>query len=110
MKIKLAEALLRRKELQDKVAQLKQIQRDTLHQPKIQRRNISETVDEIFAEVPKVTVSQITAEYDFYAGQLRRIDAAIQQANWTVEVEAHSDALKSYPEAKLSEVEQTAGD
>lgn len=99
MKIKLAEALLRRKELQDKVQQLKQIQREALFEVKAQRRNVTDSLDDIVAQVPKLTASQLTKEYDYYAGQLRRIDAKIQQANWTADVEVDEDALKTYPEA-----------
>jgi len=90
MKVKLAEALLRRKELQEKVGQLKQIRAEALFEVKMQRRQVNEDYDDIVAQVPKLTTSQVTAEYDFYARQLRRIDAVIQQANWTTEVEIES--------------------
>lgn len=84
--IKLAEALLRRKELQGKVDMLQRIKDKDLFEVKATRQRITESIDDIVASVPKLTASQVTAEYDFYARQLRLVDAAIQQANWTVDV------------------------
>lgn len=85
-KVLLAEALLRRKELQIKVDQLKAIQTPSLFEVKVSRKLVAEGVEDIIAQVPKLTASQVTAEYDFYARQLRLVDAAIQQTNWTAEV------------------------
>ena len=96
MKIKLAEALLRRKELQDKVAVLKTIKQDQLFEMKMQRRQVSETIDDIVAQVPKLTASQVTAEYDFYARQLRLVDAVIQQANWVTDVTVQDTVMSDY--------------
>jgi len=76
MKIKLAEALLRRKELQGKVDILQQIKDKDLFEIKAKRQPISESIDDI-----------VTAEFDWHARQLRLIDATIQQANWVTEVE-----------------------
>jgi 3-methyladenine DNA glycosylase AlkC len=95
-KIKLAEALLRRKELQGKVDMLKQIKDKDLFEVKAQRKNVTENIDDIIAAVPKLTASQVTAEFDFYARQLRLVDAAIQQANWTVEVEIGDTVMGDY--------------
>ena len=83
---KLAEALLRRKELQQKVDQLFNIQQKALVEVVVDRRKAHENIDDIIAKVPKLTASQVTAEYDFYASQLRKIDALIQKANWTLDV------------------------
>lgn len=96
MEIKLAEALLRRKELQDKVAILKNIKVEQMFEVKMQRRQVNETVDDIVATVPKLTASQVTAEYDFYARQLRLIDAVIQQANWTTGVIVQATVMADY--------------
>jgi len=79
--MKLAEALLRRKELQAKVDQLKAVKTADVFEMKMQRRQVSDTIDDITAQVPKLTASQVTEEYDFYAKRLRLIDAAIQQAS-----------------------------
>jgi len=95
-KIKLAEALLRRKELQGKVDMLKQIKDKDLFEVKAQRKNVTENIDDIIAAVPKLTASQVTAEFDFFARQLRLVDAAIQQANWTVEVEIGDTVMGDY--------------
>lgn len=96
MKIKLAEALLRRKELLDKVAVLKQINQPQLFETVMQRRQVNETIDDIAAKVPKLTASQVTAEYDFYARQLRQVDAVIQQANWVTEVTVKDEMMTDY--------------
>jgi 3-methyladenine DNA glycosylase AlkC len=95
-KIKLAEALLRRKELQGKVDMLKQIKDKDLFEVKAQRKNVTENIDDIIAMVPKLTASQVTSEFDFYARQLRLVDASIQQANWTVEVEVGDTVMGDY--------------
>jgi len=63
---------------------------------KFQRKAVNDTIDDIVAQVPKLTASQVTAEFDFYARQLRLVDAAIQQANWTVEVEVGDTVMGDY--------------
>lgn len=78
MQITLAEALLRRKELAAKVEVLKQ------------------GIDDIVAQVPKLTASQVTAEFDWHARQLRLVDAAIQQTNWTTGVEVDASVMSDY--------------
>lgn len=87
MKIKLAEALLRRKELQQKVELLKHIKANALFEIRAQRVKVNDGLDDVVANVPKLTASQVTQEYDFYAKQLRLVDALIQQANWTTELD-----------------------
>ncbi len=94
--MKLADALLRRKELQAKVDQLHNIRAQNLFEMKISRRQINETIDDIEAQVPKVTASQVTEEYDYYAGCLRKIDGAIQQLNWTSEIEVEASVWENY--------------
>lgn len=84
--IKLAEALLRRKELQAKTEQLARIKSDALFEVVAKRVNVTDNVDDLIAKVPKLSAAEVTAEYDFYARQLRLIDAAIQQANWTTDL------------------------
>ena len=96
MKVKLAEALLRRKALQGKVDMLKHIQDKNLFEVKAQRRQVTESLDDIIAQVPKLTASQVTAEYDWHARQLRLVDAAIQQANWTCEIEVDQTVMSDY--------------
>lgn len=96
MKIKLAEALLRRKELQGKVDVLQKIKDKDLFEVKIKRQNISESVDQVVAQVPKLTASQVTAEFDWHARQLRLVDAAIQQTNWTTEIEVKEIVMSDF--------------
>jgi len=93
---KLAELLLRRKELQGKVDQLRHIKENTLFEVIVKRKSVTDAVDDVVAQVPKLTASQVTAEYDFYARQLRLCDASVQQANWTTEVKTPQDVLADY--------------
>lgn len=96
MKVKLAEALLRRKELNEKVESLKKINVENLFEIRVQRKNVTESVDDVVAKVPKITLPEVTAGYDYYAKQLRLIDAVIQQANWTTEIEVDNNAMQDY--------------
>lgn len=89
-KLKIAEALLLRKQLQAKVDQLQPLRNvgiNGVFEQKVERRNVTENVDEITVTTPRITLADITRSYDHYAGELRKIDAAIQQANWTAEVD-----------------------
>ena len=95
-KIKLAEALLRRKELNNKVDQLRQIKQADLFEMKYARKAVNDNIDDVTAQVPKLTASQVTAEFDFYARQLRLVDASIQQANWTTEIEVGDTVMGDY--------------
>lgn len=95
-KIKLAEALLRRKELNERVARIGSIQRADLYEVKARRVRVTDSLDDITAEVPVLDLNQVTREYDFYARQLRELDAAIQQANWTTEIEVNDNNLNDF--------------
>lgn len=95
-KITLAEALLRRKELQMKVDQLKPINVKDLYEVKFQRKTISDQIDEVIAQVPKVSINEITAAYDHYAKRLRQIDAVIQQANWNTQLDVEGSVMADY--------------
>lgn len=97
MEVKLAEALLRRKELQGKVDVLKQIKDKDLFEVKGKRQKISDDLDDVIAQVPLLTASQVTHEHDWHARQLRLVDAAIQQANWTTTVQLDAASLGDYP-------------
>lgn len=100
MKVKLAEALLRRKELQQKVDQLKAIKGADLYEPRSKRVRAHEGIDDVVAQIPKLELNQVTAEYDHYAKALRLIDAVIQQANWTTEIEVDSITFRDYADKK----------
>ena len=102
MKIALAEALLRRKELNEKVAQLRSIKDRDLFEVKARRQQVSEGIDDVVAQVPKLSASQVTAEYDFYARALRKQDAVIQRANWETSVETDDTMMGDFksPDSK----------
>lgn len=96
MNLKLAEALLRRKELQAKVDQLRTIKDKDLFEVRGKRTRLTDDVDDVVMQVPLLSAKQVTHEYDWYARQLRLIDAAIQQANWTVEIEVDASVNMEY--------------
>ena len=85
--MKLADALLRRKELQQKVDQVKGFKDADVFQFLQERKQVNADYDDINARIPKLDLSQVTKEYDYYANKLRLIDAAIQQLNWTTDIE-----------------------
>lgn len=88
--MKIAQALLLRKQLEEKVQQLKPIKQlgdNGLFEIKTQRRQAAENVDEVTFQIPKVTLSEVTKEYDKFASALRKLDAAVQKANWEFDVD-----------------------
>ena len=95
-KFKLAELLLRRKELQGKVDVLKHMQVTAFYETKAKRVKVTDDLDDVIAQVPKLTASQVTAEYDWHSRALRLVDAAIQQANWTIEVDIDPTPMSDY--------------
>ena len=97
MKIKLAEALLRRKELARKVELLGVIQANALFEVKARRVSVNDSLDDVTAQVPKLRASQVTREHDWHARQLRKIDAYIQQMNWTAEIECEPEIMGDFP-------------
>lgn len=81
----IAEALVLRKHLAEKVDQLKPIKvngDNGVFELKTQRTKVSDEIDEVTLQVPKVELANITKEYDTYSKALREIDTAIQAANW----------------------------
>lgn len=96
MKIKLAEALLRRKELNEKVERLRSIDNRELFETRTSRKPAAEGIDDIIAEVSKISFQQFTHCYDWHAKQLRKVDALIQQANWSTELETQDDVMGDY--------------
>ncbi len=96
--MKLAEALLRRKELTEKVKILSTIKEQDVFEVKYQQRlKISDSIDEITVGVPKLTASQVTHEYDYYAQRLRLIDAAIQRTNWEIDINVDDKVWVNFP-------------
>lgn len=96
--IKLAQALLKRKELQEKVDQLRKIREEDWTEIRTGRVKVSDGVDQFTASVPKVPLSKLTAGYDWYAKRLREIDGLIQQANWSTEIELEDPTILDYYE------------
>lgn len=88
--MKIAQALLLRKQLEAKVKQLepiKQLGENGLFEIKTSRRNVSVDTDEVSFQIPKVTLSEVTKEYDRFASALRKLDAAVQKANWEFDLD-----------------------
>lgn len=98
--MKLADALLRRKELNQKVDQIRNIQDKDLFEFKFERKQVNDNLDDIKAILPKCDLSQVTKEYDYYANKLRLIDAAIQQLNWTTDIQVSDAVWVDFSEAK----------
>ena len=106
MEIKLAEALLRRKELQAKVDQLRAIKDKDLFEVRGKRQKLTDELDDVVLQVPLLSAKQVTHEFDWHARQLRLVDAAIQQANWTTGVQVDASVMAEY-EAPVMNREKT---
>lgn len=98
----LADALLRRKELQMKVEQLINIKDREIFSLQFKRKKVTEDIDDIEARVPKLELNQVTQEFDYYANKLRLIDAAIQQLNWTTAITVTDKVWVDFAEAAKS--------
>jgi hypothetical protein len=46
--------------------------------------------------------SEVTAAFDWHARQLRLVDAAIQQANWTTAINVEPTVMADYVAPQLS--------
>ena len=88
--MKLAQALLLRKQLESEVKRLEPLRlqwQQGLFETKTSRRSISTEIDEIIVTSPKVSFEEFTKEFSKKATQLRKLDAAIQQANWLTDID-----------------------
>jgi hypothetical protein len=88
-KLTLARALNLRKHLDIKVKALQpiKIQADNgVFETKTTRRKISDDIDEVTVTTPKLSLADITKEYDQYAKELRVLDDAIQETNHTTQI------------------------
>ena len=100
MDIKLAEALLRRKELAEKLNVLRHFKDNhAFYEVRGQRVKVTEGLEDINVNYPKLEVSQVTAEFDYVAKQLRLVDALIQQANWTTVLSVDPMVMEAYSKA-----------
>lgn len=92
--MKIAEALVLRKHLEQKVKQLEPIKtagENGVFELKTERVKVTDEVDEVRLQIPKVELKSITKEYDMYSKALRQLDTAIQAANWQHEVDVTLD-------------------
>lgn len=92
--MKLAEALVLRKHLEAKVKQLEPLHfngEKGLFELKTERKKVSEEVDEVSLTIPKVTMEEVTKEYDKYSKALRQLDTSIQETNWKTELATDVD-------------------
>lgn len=97
MEIKLAEALLRRKELAEKLNVLRHFKDNhAFYEVRGQRVKVTEGLEDINVNYPKLEISQVTAEFDYVAKQLRLVDALIQQANWTTVLEVDPMVMEAF--------------
>lgn len=88
--MKLAEALTLRKHLVSKVDQLKELKKvgdQGLFELRSERVRVNDDIDEVKLQIPRVDFKDLTEEYDRYSKALRLLDTAIQQTNWTAELE-----------------------
>jgi hypothetical protein len=101
--MKIAEGLLLRKQLQAKTEQLKPLrdlgERGVFDQ-QVKRQSVSDNVDEVTIVTPRVTLKDITSTYDHYATQLRKLDAALQKANWSFDLDFTEENPPEQPSAE----------
>jgi len=93
--MKLAEALLLRKQLEAEVKRLEPLKlqwSNGAFETKIIRRPLSDTVDEATVTMPKISFEEFTREYSKKATQLRKLDTAIQKANWAHDVDFNEES------------------
>lgn len=88
--MKIAEALLLRKQLEAKIKQLEPIKtagENGIFELKVQRVKINDDVDEARLQIPKLELKDVTKTYDMYSSELRKLDTAIQKANWQFDID-----------------------
>ncbi len=88
--MKIAEGLILRKHLTAKLDQLRPLKEageSGVLEIRTERVNINENVDEVRMKIPKVDVADITKEYDYYTSELRKLDVALQKANWEFDLD-----------------------
>lgn len=88
--MKVAEALVLRKHLEAKVKQLEPLKiggDNGIFEVKTEQRMINDTVQEVKSQVPRITLAEVTEEYNKYSKALRQIDIKIQEQNWISEID-----------------------
>lgn len=87
--MKIAEGLLLRKQIVLKVEQLKALKgygEKGLFEFRTERTRVNDNIDEVKFQIPKVSMTQVTEEFDYWCSELRKLDAAIQRANWETDL------------------------
>lgn len=101
--MKLAEALLRRKELNTMLDRMKFLNNQDLFIMKSSRVKAHEGFDDLNLAIPKISWAEFQRAFNWYSKQLRLVDAAIQNANWITEIYVEGDVMKDYePDSPLS--------
>lgn len=95
-KATLADALLRRKELEGKVKVLSAIKAQMLVETIVDRVKVTDAIDNVVAKVSKVKPAEVTAEFDHYSRALRLCDSVIQKTNWSTDVELDTHVYAEY--------------
>lgn len=93
-KMTLSRALLIRKELMQRSVQAMQIRKADLFETKVTRKAAHEGIDDVTAQVPKLTLDEVTKRSNQINRALREVDAVIQSANHTVEVDLPGDVME----------------
>lgn len=86
--------------------QLAKINTRDLYELRVERIKVSDNLDQVTAQVPKMAWQQVNAAYDHYAKALREIDLVIQQANHSTEVEATEHSMKDFIDPYVDETEK----
>lgn len=96
--ITLAEALLRRKELNQLLDRMRPIAdvSDKLFVTRVKRQNVNESTDNVVGHVPRITAEQVDAYFNYYARQLRLVDAVIQRANWDTKLSVANTIMEDF--------------
>lgn len=87
MEMKIAEALLLRKNLEQKLGRLEVFKEADLYEVKTERKQVKEgEIEEIKTKVPKLSLKDVMEEYNKVSKKVRQLDASIQKANWDCSV------------------------
>lgn len=84
--ITVAEALLKRKHLAERVEVLRPLKNGAdkgLFETRISRIKVSDDIDEAKLDIAKIKPEEITKEWDKACAELRKLDGLLQKANWT---------------------------
>lgn len=94
----LAVALLRRKALKLKIGQLQLMKANLPAGDNLKRTDVGDKFSQVTGYFVKIKPDEVQAELDFTQKQLRLLDGAIQQANWSQKLKVPSRVLMTYSE------------